>query len=194
MKKFEWLVLIDLWKEESALELIEGHLKYPAYKDNYQLLVRNLEFFDFKKVLFFNATFEKNNFQKVDIESCFKDYLNKNNIEYHIVTPHETFHHDIINSKSSVLIGGQEWNACLHAREVGFIDMFHKGNDVWTSPLLCIKKELHQNGFTNTEDFEKDKRILWERKDNYLLQIKSLSLDFYKFWKENNFTEKKFGT
>ena len=81
MVKFELLILVDLWKEESIVELIDDGVTTYSYKENYELLVRNLDLFDFKKVVFFNTTFKKNHHRKIDIESCFKDYLNKNNKE-----------------------------------------------------------------------------------------------------------------
>ena len=137
---------------------------------NYELLLDNLKYFKFKKVIIQNAYLYKNS--DYQPPQLVLDYFNKKNIKYIITNgkempPSHNFSH-LFENKCSFLIGGQSWGSCVHDREYGLINTFYSGHEVYNSPLITIEEYGTRKGptylrFIDENYYDEDEQLSWSK-------------------------------
>lgn len=192
MKEFDWVILIDLWNEEDIVKSLlesEPWTNTLNYRDNYKVLINNLNHFNYKNILFYNAMIhEPKGLTYYDIDNSIQDWIGKQKMIYktkrnyytHDGSKIESFVSKHFKSTDTFLIGGQSWRACVHARDVGFIKMFNSGLDIYSSPTICINQEGMVHGFCAHRDFKSDEDVEWEYIGDLLFKPIGLRENGYK--------------
>lgn len=172
MKKFDFLVLVDIWTPETILsDPMPGdhYERASSALTNYEILLNNLNHFEFDRVIINNAKICDD--CDINPPRIILDYLENNESisEYLIDETVRPYFSDLFQEKKTFLIGGQSWNACVHGRDMGIISTYCGGHEVYSSPLICIEQDSSVNGFINSSNFVNDKRVNWVKTTNPLV-------------------------
>ena len=176
---FDYLVLIDLWNDD----VIKRHNSdnkglcdvILSDKTIYKLL-NNLNSFEFKNIVISNAG-EQNydEYPHYLIDSYIKEnninsyVLNKRGEEYYGTKDSDNIF-NVFTKDDNILVGGMEWDLCLHRRTLGFLKLKKRNLNIYSSPYICIK----DGEFITTNDFNSDEKIEWDTLDNNIFKAKKL--------------------
>jgi hypothetical protein len=196
MKEIDFLILIDTW-DVTKLTKCTPKARVTT-RTNYKILLNNLNLFSFKNIVVSLGNLGDHGYENI-CEPFVLDWVVNQNKPYY-ETEHATDLMDKWNSDTTFLVAGLSWHMCLHFREMGFVQLNRNGYSVYSHPTLCIKYVESEDGFTDDNDFIKDRYFDWDMSDSSLYQLKSLKRKTHSHINHYNYVRKilaesrKYGT
>ena len=183
---FDYLVLIDLLNDD----VIKRHNSdnkglcdvILSDKTIYKLL-NNLNSFEFKNIVISNGKHPDTSGKEMDVDAdthyLIDSYIKENNINSYVLNKRGEEYYgtkdsdnifNVFTKDDNILVGGMEWDLCLHRRTLGFLKLKKRNLNIYSSPYICIK----DGEFITTNDFNSDEKIEWDTLDNNIFKAKKL--------------------
>jgi hypothetical protein len=109
----------------------------------------------------------------------YKLYIKENNINSYVLNKRGEEYYGIKDSDNifnvftkddNILVGGIDWDICLHKRVLGFLNLKKRNFNIYSSPDICIR----DGKFITTNHFNSDEKIEWDTLDNNTFKVKKL--------------------
>ena len=176
---FDYLLLIDLWNDDvikrhnsSTSDLADIVLSNKTMSK----LVDNLNSFKFKNIVISNAKIEK---VGESAHHLIDNYIKENNINSYVLNKRGEEYYgmkdsdnifNVFTKDDNILVGGMDWDICLHRRVLGFLNLKKRNFNIYSSPDICIR----DGKFITTNHFNSDEKIEWDTLDNNTFKVKKL--------------------
>ena len=188
---FDYLVLIDLWNDDVIKRmnfLNKGLCDVVLSDETVSKLLGNLNSFKFKNIVISNERAHDIHDNELGPKGhhLIDNYINENNINSYLLNRRGEEYYGMKDSDNifnvftkgdNILVGGMEWDLCLHRRTLGFSILKKRNLNIYSSPDICIKA----GEFITTNDFNSDEKIEWDTLDNNTFKAKKLSHEWDKF-------------